>query len=300
MVSSSRRAPTGAAEGHIDLLDEDLHDVPLAVLDFEMTGLNPERDRVCEVAVVRGSVRQGEIASFQSLVRPRVKVSKGARKVHGLTDAVLARAPGFKRVAPELVRHLEGAVLVCHNVPFDVGFLHRELDDVGLPFAPPVSLDTLLMARRLFAFRRNNLASVAESLGIAFDQEHRALGDARATLQVLRAMARIVAPEGGVSVRELLDLLGALAPDSPRRLEQKRLLRRAFRDRVTVWIDYVSTGDPFLGTVHREVGLYALALPYMQGWCYLRQGERVFRLDRVHQVSPGGRPYEIPDFERRV
>lgn len=270
------------------------------MLDFEMTGLDPERDRVCEVAVVRGSVDEGEISTFQSLVRPRVKVSKSARKVHGLTDAVLARAPGFRRVAPELVRHLDGAVLVCHNVPFDVGFLHRELDDVGMPFAPPVSLDTLLMARRLFAFKRNNLESVSRSLGLDFQQEHRALGDARATLRVLIEMVEILSPAGGVTVRDLLDLLGALAPDSPRRLEQKRLLRQALEDRVTVWLDYVSTGDPKLGTVHREVGLYALSLPYMQGWCFLRQGERVFRLDRVHRVQAGERTYAIPEFKRRV
>ena len=264
-----------------------------------MTGLDPEKDRVCEVAVVRGTSTEIE-REYQSLVRPRVKVSKGARKVHGLTDQILRRAPFFKRVAPDLVDHLEGAVLVCHNVPFDVGFLHRELDDVGMPFAPPVSLDTLLMARRLFAFRRNTLSHVANALGIDFDQEHRALGDARATHAVFRAMVEILAPEGGVTVRDLLDLLGALAPDSPRRLEQKRLLRQAFEARRTVWIDYLSTGDPRLRPTHREVGLYALSLPYMQGWCFLRQGERVFRLDRVHHVAPGERSYEIPEFERRV
>jgi len=273
--------------------------VPLAVLDFEMTGLDPARDRVCEVAVVRGAFDRVD-AEFQSLVRPTVKVSKGARKVHGLTDNILRRAPMFKRIAPELVEHLEGAVLVCHNVPFDVGFLHRELDDVGMPFSPPVSLDTLLMARRLFAFKRNNLAHVAQVLGVEFDQDHRALHDARATLQVYRAMVDILAPQGGVTVRELLDLMGALAPDSPRRLQQKRLLRKAFAERVTVFIDYLSTGDPRLRPVHREIGIYAMALPYMQGFCFLRQGERVFRLDRVHDVQEGGRSYEIPEFERRV
>ncbi|MFK7930498.1 MAG: exonuclease domain-containing protein [Myxococcota bacterium] len=273
--------------------------MPLAVLDFEMTGLDPHRDRVCEVAVVRGSLFD-EPREFQSLVRPAVTVSKGARKVHGLTDQVLRRAPLFKRIAPELVEFLDGAVLICHNVPFDVGFLHRELDDVGVPFAPPVSLDTLLMARRLFAFRRNNLASVCESLGVEFEQQHRALGDAHATLKVFRAMMALIAPEGGVTVRDLLALIGQLAPDSPLRLAQKRILTKAFREKVTVRLAYQSTGNPTIGPVEREVGLWALALPYMQGWCYLREGERVFRLDRIRTVQPEGRPYDIPNFERRV
>lgn len=285
--------------GLIDLLDQDLRTVPLAVLDFEMTGLDPHRDRVCEVAVVRGSL-SGPTTEFQSLVRPAVSVSKGARKVHGLTDQILRRAKKFRRIAPELVRYLDGAVLICHNVPFDVGFLHRELDDVGVPFSPPVSLDTLLMARRLFAFKRNNLASVCSELGVEFEQRHRALGDAHATMSVFRAMVELISPDGGVTVRDLLDLLGALAPDSPRRLAQKRLLTQAFRDRVTVEIAYQSTGNPRVGPVEREVGLWALSLPYMQGWCYLREGERVFRLDRIRTVRSMGRAYEIPDFQRRV
>ena len=264
-----------------------------------MTGLDPERDRVCEVAVVRGTCR-GPEREFQSLVRPKVKVSRGARKIHGLTDAMLQRAPGFKRIAPELVDILEGAVLVCHNVPFDVGFLHRELEEIGIPYAPPVTLDTLTMARRLFAFRRNNLAEVCESLGVQLDQHHRALSDARATFEVFRAMAEVVDPAGSVKVGEVLELLGALAPDSPLRLQQKRELRRAFKDRRTVIIDYNASKDPRMGPIRREIGIWALALPYLQAWCFLRSGERVFRLDRIRRVETTERRYDIPAFEKRI
>lgn len=273
--------------------------MPIAVLDFEMTGLDPQKDRVCEVAVVRGTA-EGTESEYQSLVRPKVKVSKGARKVHGLTDAILSRAPGFRRVAPELVEHLEGAVVVCHNVPFDIGFLHRELDEVGVPFAPPITLDTLLMARRLFAFRRNDLATVCEALDVPLERHHRALGDAKATWGVFREMVAALAPRGGVTVRDLVELLGALAPDSPQRLQAKRTLCKAFRERRTVHIGYLATEDPRVGPIEREIGIWAMKMPYMQGWCYLRQGERIFRFDRIRDVHPGEREYEIPDFERRI
>ncbi len=280
-------------------LDQDLRTVPIAVLDFEMTGLDPQRDRVCEVAVVRGTAG-GITGEFQSLVRPRVKVSKGARKVHGLTDAMLSRAPGFRRVAPDLVEALAGAVVVCHNVPFDIGFLHRELDEVGVPFDPPLTLDTLQMARRLFAFRRNDLRTVCQALGVAHEDQHRALGDARATWGVFREMVGILAPEGGARVADLVELLGALAPNSPQRLAWKRELAGAFRERRTVHIDYQSTADPRRGAIRREIAIWALALPYIQAWCYLRTGERVFRFDRIQRVAPGARSYDIPTFERRI
>lgn len=264
-----------------------------------MTGLNPEHDRVCEVAVVRGTF-DGIVDEFQSLVRPKVKVSRSARKIHGLTDAKLQRAPGFKRIAHELVDFLEGAVLICHNVPFDVGFLHRELDEIGVAYAPPITLDTLLMARRLFAFSRNNLKSVCEHLGVDLTDQHRALGDARATFQVFRAMVEVLDPHGEVRVRDLADLIGELAPDSALRLQQKRLLRSAFRDRRTVMIDYNAARDPRMGPIRREIGIWALALPHLQAWCYLRSGERVFRLDRIRRVETTERTYEIPDFVKRI
>ena len=283
----------------MDLLSQPLHRVPVAVLDFEMTGLDPQRDRVCEVAVVRGT--GGEVLHrWESLVNPRAKMSRGARKVHGITEEMLRKSPRFERIAETLAEHLEGAVLVCHNVPFDIGFLHREMDDAGVPLTPLVSLDTLLMARRLFAFRRNSLANVCQQLGIAHDGAHRAMGDAQATFDVFHTMVRAIDPRGDVTVDELLELLGALAPNSPLRLEQKRVVREAFQRRETVRMDYQSTGSREILPVRREVALWRLRLPYMQGWCFLREGERVFRLDRVRHVEHAGRPYAIPEFEPRI
>jgi hypothetical protein len=149
-------------------------------------------------------------------------------------------------------------------------------------------------------FQKNTLANVCEELGIPFDQEHRALSDARATLAVYRAMVQRISPQGGVRVRDLVDLLSALAPDSPARLEQKRMLRHGWRDRRTVWVDYQASGEALAGTVRREVGVWDIQFPYFQGWCYLRQGERVFRLERVRDVAHCGRAYDIPEFECRI
>ncbi|MCA9297707.1 MAG: WYL domain-containing protein, partial [Phycisphaerales bacterium] len=114
-------------------------------------------------------------------------------------------------------------------------------------------------------------------------------------------MLDILDPQGVLTVEELLDLLGALAPNSPYRRQMERRLRDAFRLRRTVIIDYISTSDPLEGIVKREVSIWKLKVPRIQGWCHLREGERVFRMDRIRSVDLTENTYEIPaDFDSRI
>ena len=289
------------ALGASELMGASLRDVPVAVLDLEMTGLSPQGDRICEVAVCRG--RAGVIErEFQTLVKPAVPMSKGARACHGITDRMLFGAPVFGEIAGDVVVALQGAVVVCHNVDFDMGFLHRELGGSPIVMPPPVTLDTLLMARRLFAFRRNGLAAVARELRVELTSAHRALADARATFGVFAKMADVIDPRGDVTVRELADLVGALAPNSVLRLQQQQLLRDAHRRQQTVRIGYLSTSDPTGGVIERVVSPWFLRLPRVQGWCHLRQAERVFRLDRMRSVEADAAAYEPvpPGTDQRI
>lgn len=270
-------------------------DAPVAVLDLEMTGLSPSTDRICEIAVIRG--RDGVVDDeFHSLVKPAAPMTPGALAVHGLTPEILADAPPFSEIAASVARVLGDCAVVAHNVPCDMSFLQRELEEAGFQFAPaPITVDTLMMARRLFAFRKNNLNEVAAALGIEIGEHHRALHDARATFQVYARMLEILDPQRTVTLRELNDLVDALAPNSALRLRQRKILKRCHRDRRTVWIDYQSTSDPAEGTLTREVAIWHVKLPRVQGFCHLRDAERIFRLDRMTRVEPGEQTYEIPD-----
>ncbi len=287
---------SGEAES---LLDLPARRVPVAVLDLEMTGLSPVGDRICEVAVVQGGATVER--EFQTLVRPAAPMSDGALACHGITDTMLFGAPVFGEIAGDVVTALRQAVVVCHHVDFDMGFLHRELNGSPVVLPPPVTIDTLLMARRLFAFRRNGLADVCEQLDVQLVGAHRALSDARATFEIYHRMLEVLDPDGTLTVRDLRDLVGALAPNSPLRLRQQQTLRDALRQRRSVWIEYQSTSDPFEGTLRREVSVWFLRLPRVQGWCHVRRAERVFRLDRMVSVEPGDRTVVVPDdAERRI
>jgi DNA polymerase III epsilon subunit family exonuclease len=278
------------------LLDTPLVGLPVAVVDLEMTGLSVSRDRICEIAVVRWD---GEtLTEWATLVSPGVSMSKSALRCHGLTDAAVADAPAFRDVLDRLTPLLDGCVFVAHNAPFDLGFLERAYAKSGQQMPRIAVVDTLMMARRLFAFPKNDLRTACERLGVAVEQLHRAMADARATWELFSRMLNVLDPQGSITVSELDALLEALAPDSPLRLAQRQTLRRAFERRETVWIDYQSTSHPTEGLVHREVALWRLKLPRLQGWCHLRDGVRVFRLDRCRVVSTGERAYQIPeDFE---
>lgn len=294
MIGDPRPDPGGA------LYAAPLREVPFAVLDLELTGLSPQGDRICELAVVSG--RAGRVLrEYQTLVRAGVRMSEGARRCHGITERMLEQAPSFREIAPDVLRELGGAVLVAHNVEFDLGFLHRAFEAARIPFPPPVTLDTLLVARRLFAFPRNSLPDVARELGIALPGLHRALTDARSCWAVLQVMLERFDPSGRASVRDLDELVGALAPNSPLRARQQQLLREAFEGRRTVILHYQSTSDPVGGLVRREVGIWFLHLPKLQGFCHLRQSERVFRLDRIRHVEAGEREVVVPpDAVRRI
>lgn len=284
-------------EGPIDLLSTPARTAPLAVIDLEMTGLDTQVDRVCEIAVLR--VEGGEVVSrFQSLIRPPVRVRPSARKVHGITDAMLAEAPPFAAVEAQLRALLDGAVVVSHNVGFDLGYLLREFAELGVEWAHPVTLDTLTIARRLFRFSRNNLATVAAELDLTVGDAHRAMADAQMTLAVFQEMMGRLDPQGTVTVAEVEGLVGALEPNSPLRLRQQHLLREGLRERRTVWLDY--QGAPGASLTTREVAIWRIALPRVQGWCYLRQGERVFRQDRMIAVRRGAKHYEIPPFDSKI
>lgn len=267
--------------------------VPLSVVDLEMTGLSAARDRICEVAVVCGD--SGQVRrEVHSLVRPDVPMTPGAQACHGLSEDMLADAPAFDELADEVAGALDRRAFVAHNVPFDLGFLVKEMGEAGRTLPPPVTLDTLLMARRLFAFRKNNLGSVAKELGVSMDRAHRALDDARATFDVFNRMVEILDPGGSVSVGELNQMIEDLAPHSALRLQQLKVLRQARRRGRTVRLRYQSTHHPFDGAISRDVDVWFVKKPRIQGYCHLRQAERVFRLDRIVDVALLESTYEIP------
>lgn len=163
-----------------------LFDLPVFVFDSETTGLDVKADRIVSVGGVRvhGS-RIFHIANIDRLVNPGVPIPPRSSAIHGITEDMLADAPAFADVWPVLEPLMRGAVLVGHNVGFDLALLRRECALADLPLPAPPTLDTLLLAGLLFPDMQDlSLEVLAERLGVDIHGRHTALGDALVTAEI--------------------------------------------------------------------------------------------------------------------
>lgn len=201
-----------------DLNDADLHDLTFAVFDSETTGLDPERDAVVQLGAVR--VVNGRVIvteTLETLVNPGRPIPASATRVHRIDDAMVAGAPGFDAACRKLHRFCRDSVIVAHNAPFDMAFLHRQTAGADYVFDNPV-LDTVHLSAVVFGgSAEHTLDAICERLEIKIPVElrHTALGDALATAQVLVAMFPILQARG-------LRTLGAVQAEV---LKHQRILK---------------------------------------------------------------------------
>ena len=270
------------------------------VLDLEMTGLDLARDRICEVALLQ--VRDGAcVESWSRLVRSGVPMEAEAQSVHGISVEMLAGAPRFEELVGEVKQRLSVPVWIAHGAEMDDAFLHNAFERCGESLPPRVLIDTLDVARAVLALPNNRLGQLAAALGCELVSPHRAEADATATLQVWQVLLDLVDPSGEMTLGELVAHLADLRPGSVGRKAQWTQIERAFANRESIWIRYLSRdeGGRFRSS-WREVEVWKLRAPRLQGFCRLRGASRVFRLDRIVSLRPGGRAYAIPEFSARI
>ena len=168
----------------------------LVFLDTETTGLSHENgDRIIEIGCVEMVNRRLTGRSKHFYLNPQRANSDDALKVHGLTDEFLADKPVFAAVAEELLAFFDGAEIVAHNAPFDVGFLDAELRRLGRPSflgcAAKVT-DSLALARELYPGKANSLDALCRRLEVDNSNRtlHGALLDAGLLAEVYIRMTR--------------------------------------------------------------------------------------------------------------
>jgi DNA polymerase III epsilon subunit family exonuclease len=253
-----------------------------AYLDVETTGLSPWfGDRICEIAVVRCE-EDKVIESFDSLLNPERPISPGAARVNGLKDSDLQDAPRFIDVSERVVTLTRDAVIVCHNVPFDLGFLSSELGRIDKHLPTVLTLDTLEIARRYFDFDSNSLQSIAHWLDIEATDAHRALADALTTREVLKYFARKL---------RSTNIEHTIAPyyppvASPQELNLPPVIEEALQSKKRLFIRYVDRkGDVSERWITPKQIIALNDYLYMVAHCHLRDDERNFRLDRIEQME---------------
>lgn len=166
------------------------------VLDTETTGLNPRTgDRIIEVGCVEIVNRKLTGNNFHRYINPERDSDEAALAVHGLTTEFLSDKPKFAEIVEELREYVQGAEVIIHNAPFDLGFLNHEFQRLGLPpFTSHCSgvIDTLVQAKELHPGKRNSLDALCDRYEIsnAHRKLHGALLDSELLADVYLAMTR--------------------------------------------------------------------------------------------------------------
>lgn len=164
------------------------------ILDTETTGLDPaEGHRIIEIGCVELIDRRLSGRHFHRYLNPERDIEDGALEVHGISREFLLDKPLFSDVAEELLEFIDGAELLIHNAPFDVGFIDNELALMGRADCVAnhsAVVDTLELARDLHPGQRNSLDALCRRYEVDNSTRtlHGALLDAEILAEVYLAM----------------------------------------------------------------------------------------------------------------
>lgn len=206
-MSTTASTPTRwESQRSFDQLGRPLRDVTFCVVDLETTGGSAAAgSMITEVGAVK--VRGGEVlGEFQTLVDPRGEIPAFIAVLTGITNSMVVDAPPIESVLPAFLEFAEGCVLVAHNAPFDVGFLRHFAEQQGRAWPKFEVVDTAKLARRVITrddAPNCKLSSLAKVFNASTTPNHRALSDARATVDVLHGLMERL---GGLGVHTLEEL----------------------------------------------------------------------------------------------
>lgn len=284
MSTEAQVRPGMPALGQISLdeLDEPLYTTTFVVVDLETTGGAAGQDRITEIGAVK--VRGGEVVGeLQTLVDPGRGITPFVTVLTGITDAMVLGAPSVEEALVAFLEFARGAVLVAHNAPFDVGFLRAACTASARAWPNPAVVDTAVLARRVLTsdeVRNCKLGTLAAFFGATTTPNHRALADARATVDVLHGL---ISRLGGLGVHSLPELRSFTAQVSPAQ-RRKRHLGAHLPDAPGVYIFRDARGEPlYVGTsksLRTRVRQYFVASETRT-----RMGEMVGLADRVDGIE---------------
>ena len=248
-------------QGTLDELGTPLAEVTFVVVDLETTGGSPAGSRITEIGAVK--IRGGEVlGEFQTLVNPAEPIPAFISVLTGITDQMVADSPRIDSVLPAFLEFARHSVLVAHNAPFDISFLKAAATFTVHVWPAFRVVDTAHLARQLISkdeAPNRKLSTLAQLFGAETTPDHRALHDARATVDVLHGLIARVGSLGVTTLEELTTFSSRVS--SPQR--RKRHLAEGLPSAPGVYLFKDSRGRIlYVGTsqdIQRRVRTYFTA-----------------------------------------
>ncbi|SMX22073.1 3'-5' exonuclease [Boseongicola aestuarii] len=191
-----------------EIKDTPLSDLCFVPFDTETTGLSVETDAIVQIGAVRvlnGRIVEGE--RLDTYINPGRPIPPASTRIHKVTDDHVKGAPDIATAGRALHHFARNAVLVAHNAPFDIGLLRRFQAEMDVDWTHPV-LDTVLLSAVVFGTNDDHsLDALANRLNIAIseDDRHTAIGDAKATAEVLVKLLPLLQGKGILTFGALIE-----------------------------------------------------------------------------------------------
>lgn len=178
-------------------------DEEFIVFDIETTGLSALNNKITEIGAVR--IKDGEILEkFNTFANPGVHIPEEITRLTGITDDMVAGAPGQKEAVEAFLDFAGGKMLIAHNAGFDVSFIRKVSDDNGLKFENPY-LDTVSMSRYVNPeLSKHKLDVLADYFGLGDFNHHRASDDAEMLAYIYFKMTDKLKREGVANIGEMV------------------------------------------------------------------------------------------------
>lgn len=158
-------------------------DAPYVVFDIETTGFSAMKDKIIEIGAVK--VVNGNITErFSEFVNPEIPIPFHIEQLTSINDSMVAEAPTIDVILPRFEEFCRGCVMVAHNAEFDMSFIKKNYEDLGIEREDTI-VDTVGMARFLLPqLNRFKLDTVAKAVGVSLEHHHRAVDDAACTAEI--------------------------------------------------------------------------------------------------------------------
>lgn len=271
----------------------------IIAVDVETTGLNPELDRICEISLLKIK-NNNLVEKFTSLINPEIKIPEKISEITGIKDKDVESAPKFKDITEKIYKFIDGEILLCHNAGFDISFLKKEFERAGFQFPEIKIIDTYLIAKNFFQFKKNSLHALSKLYNLNRMTEHRAEDDAKATFEIFKIFCRELEKRYRSISLNLLFLfryqknffLKKIIFDI-NQIENKiysdkvilEKIEKALIEKREILIRYMNIKKEI--TERKIIPLEIVnenGVRYLKGFCQLKKEERKFRIDRIKKI----------------